>query len=472
VRNKYQLDAVIGEGGMAVVYAATHRNKKRFAVKMLRSDLASADTIRRFLREGYVANTVDHEDAVAVIDDDVADDGSAFLVMELLEGESVEQLAALNGGRLEPRVVLAIAHQLLDVLAAAHAKGVVHRDIKPGNLFLTHAGRIKVLDFGIARLREAHEGARATHTGAMMGTPSFMAPEQARGKSSQVSELTDVWAVGATMFALLSGHFVHEGESPQELVVASATTPPRSLATVSDAPDALVTFVDRALAFEPLARWPGAAAMRDEAAALHVALFGERVPRAIAVGRAPVAVRASDPMLRAHDTHAAVAPTMALAPKTEQLAPIAEALTSPLATTGEPVALGGAPARQTTRTARRSPVVVGAIVTITCVAGAAVFVFARSRAPHDATAEKVAADTSTVATTTATPSAAASAIAIATATASASGSAPATPERTTPSASASAASHAPTASVAAKRPPAPAVPRASAAVKASDWDRQ
>ena len=178
VRNKYQLDSVIGEGGMAVVYAATHRNKKRFAVKMLRSDLASTEAIRRFLREGYVANSVEHEDAVAVIDDDVADDGSAFLVMELLEGESVEQRAAQSGGRLEPRIVLAIAHQLLDVLAAAHAKGVVHRDIKPGNLFLTRAGRVKVLDFGIARLREAHEGAQSTHTGVMMGTPSFMAPEQ------------------------------------------------------------------------------------------------------------------------------------------------------------------------------------------------------------------------------------------------------------------------------------------------------
>jgi serine/threonine protein kinase len=343
VRGKYQLDAVLGEGGMAVVYAATHRNKKRFAVKMLRSDLASAEAIRRFLREGYVANSVEHEGAVAVLDDDIADDGSAFLVMELLEGCSIEALADDAGKILTPRIVLAIAHQLLDVLASAHAKGVVHRDVKPANLFLTRGGRVKVLDFGIARLREASDTGAATRTGVTMGTPSFMAPEQARGKASQIGELTDVWAAGATMFTLLSGKHVHEGESPQELVVTAATTPPRSLSVVSSVPEAVVQLVDRALEFDPAGRWPSAAAMRDAIGELHQSLYGAPVPAQIDAGD-HVAVPASDPSLRADRNEGLVAPTVAfqqktvaLPPRTQEVAPIAEALR----TTGEPVAHTG-----------------------------------------------------------------------------------------------------------------------------------
>src|SRR5258708_1681785 len=122
LRGKYRIDGVLGSGGMAVVYGATHRNKKRFAVKMLHAELSVREDIRmRFVREGYVANTVEHPGVVNVLDDDVAEDGAAFLVMELLEGASVADLA---NARLPARVALAIGHQLLDVLAAAHAKRV------------------------------------------------------------------------------------------------------------------------------------------------------------------------------------------------------------------------------------------------------------------------------------------------------------------------------------------------------------
>jgi serine/threonine protein kinase len=152
---------------MAVVYSATHRMQKQFAVKMLHPELSLREDLRqRFLREGVAANSVKHPGAVAVTDNDTTEDGAAFLVMELLEGDEVQRLCEMYGGRMPVERVLAIAHQLLDVLAAAHVKAIVHRDIKPANLFVTYEGQLKVLDFGIARVRDArgvHSDLRATH---------------------------------------------------------------------------------------------------------------------------------------------------------------------------------------------------------------------------------------------------------------------------------------------------------------------
>src|SRR5580700_370933 len=136
---KYRLDRLLGVGGMAVVYKATHRNEAEFAVKMLHPELSIMDDVRtRFLREGKAANSVKHPGAVRVVDDDVAEDGAAFLVMELLDGVDVNELRERGGGRcMTPQAACVIGYQLLDVLAAAHAKGIVHRDIKPANLFVT-----------------------------------------------------------------------------------------------------------------------------------------------------------------------------------------------------------------------------------------------------------------------------------------------------------------------------------------------
>src|ERR1700722_10167464 len=132
LNGKYRLDALLGLGGMAAVYRATHRNRAQLAVKMLHPELSQrADLRTRFLREGYAANSVGHPGVVLVVDDDIAEDGSAFLVMELLDGETAEYLSESFGNKLPTSVAVAIVHQLLDVLAAAHAAGVVHRDIKP-----------------------------------------------------------------------------------------------------------------------------------------------------------------------------------------------------------------------------------------------------------------------------------------------------------------------------------------------------
>ena len=155
IKDKWRLDRLLGVGGMACVYAATHRNKKRAAVKVLHREFSTDTAIReRFLREGYLANSVGHRGVVTVDDDDVTEDGAAFIVMELLDGETLEQRWRRKGHRLPLEEVLAVADQVLDALAAAHDKGVVHRDLKPENLFLTRDGVVKLLDFGIGRLKE------------------------------------------------------------------------------------------------------------------------------------------------------------------------------------------------------------------------------------------------------------------------------------------------------------------------------
>jgi serine/threonine-protein kinase len=280
LKDKWRLDDLLGIGGMAAVYAATHRNGKRAAIKVLHPTLAADGAVRaRFLREGYVANKVAHPGAVSVLDDDVLEDGSAFLVMELLEGESLDSHAQKRGGSLPPEQVLDIAHRLLDVLEAAHAAGVVHRDLKPENVFLAPDGMVKVLDFGIARLRETNQAIKMTGTGVSMGTPSFMAPEQARGRWEQVDARTDLWAVGATMYALLTGRLVHEATTVNEVLLAAMTTPAPPLTTVMPTVSPrIAAVVDRALAFDKGDRWQSAAQMAEAIAQAYEVESGRPIP--------------------------------------------------------------------------------------------------------------------------------------------------------------------------------------------------
>jgi len=224
-----------------------------------------ANVRSRFLREGYVANKVGHPDAVSVLDDDENEDGTVFLVMELLEGQTVEKLAESSPGhRLSYDEVLGIADGLLDVLVAAQAAGIVHRDLKPENLFLTTDGALKVLDFGIARLHDPSGSSHGTRTGDAFGTPAFMPPEQALGEWHRVDGRTDLWAVGATMFRLLTGRCVHEAENVQKTMLAAMTKPAPALASVlPGVPLEVAAVVDRALAFDPNERWPNATAMQE-----------------------------------------------------------------------------------------------------------------------------------------------------------------------------------------------------------------
>jgi eukaryotic-like serine/threonine-protein kinase len=264
VRGKWQIDRLLDIGGMASVFAATHRNGKKVAIKVLHAAYAENEDVRqRFLREGYVANAVDHPGAVAVLDDDTLDDGSPFLVMELLEGVSLETRLQQQS-ILTPAEVMHVAERVLDVLAAAHDKGIVHRDIKPGNLFLGSDGEVKVLDFGLARVRERSMKGSLTRTGIVLGTASYMPPEQARGKRDLIDARTDIWAVGATMFKALTSRYVHEGATVNERLIAAMSQRARSVGKVApQLPAPLVALVDRALEFQKTDRWPDARSMRD-----------------------------------------------------------------------------------------------------------------------------------------------------------------------------------------------------------------
>jgi serine/threonine-protein kinase len=200
---------------------------------------------------------------VKVLDDDVAEDGALFLVTKLLTGETLEARRERLGGKLPERDVLRTAYYLLDVIAAAHDSGVLHRDIKPENTYLTSSGVVKVLDFGIARLRELSSEGNATRSGAAMGTPAYMAPEQARGLWEEVDASSDLWAIGATMFELLAGRSVHEGRTSQEVLLFAMTQHAPALATVVPNVSAKVaTVVDRALRFEKAERWTNARDMQ------------------------------------------------------------------------------------------------------------------------------------------------------------------------------------------------------------------
>lgn len=283
IRGKYKLEAVLGVGGMAVVYKATHKNKAEFAIKMLLPEISIDDEIRaRFLREGYAANSVKHPGVVNIVDEDVTEDGAAFLVMELLDGASAEDLVAKNALPVEHATAIGI--RVLDVLAAAHSRGVLHRDIKPANVFVTRRGDVKVLDFGIARVRDMpNASAKLTATGTAFGTPAFMAPEQARGRSREVREQTDLFAVGSTLFTLVTAQLVHEAETSAEAMIKAATEPPRPVSSVLPSiPADIAAVIDRALAFDPNARWPSAGEMRDALLAAHRASFAEPSAAALA----------------------------------------------------------------------------------------------------------------------------------------------------------------------------------------------
>jgi eukaryotic-like serine/threonine-protein kinase len=273
--DKWTLERLVGVGGMAAVYAARHRNGARAAVKLLHPELARHKEVReRFLREGYAANKVDHPGVVKVLDDDVVssgpDAGTAYLVMELLEGESFQDRLE-RGFAFGEREFLDLASEVLEVLQAAHERGVVHRDLKPENLFFareegetgkTRKTRVKVLDFGLARLLDSQT---ITTYGLALGTPSFMSPEQAAGRVDEIDGRTDLFALAATGFRLRTGRRIHEADSPTEVVaMMSRLAAPRIRAIAPDVSEPYARVIDRALEFKREDRYESAAAMRED----------------------------------------------------------------------------------------------------------------------------------------------------------------------------------------------------------------
>jgi len=285
LRDKWRIDGLLGLGGMAAVYSATHRNGKRAAVKILHAEAALSPDIRaRFLREGYLANKVEHPGAVSILDDDVDSDGTVFLVMELLHGQTLE--SAREGGSVSIEELLVIAHRVLDVLAAAHERKIVHRDLKPANVFVCTDGTVKILDFGIARLNSVTQTpSQATGRDSALGTPGYMPPEQARGRWEEVDGQSDLWSLGATLFAVLGGRPVHQAPTVNEQLLAAMTLPAPPLSSVApNAPHELALLVDRALSFEKSARFADARAMQAEVARVFEEVSGKPLSETAPLG--------------------------------------------------------------------------------------------------------------------------------------------------------------------------------------------
>jgi len=259
----YTVIRLLGQGGMGQVYLAQHqRIARRVAVKVLLPELsANGSVIDRFFTEARATSLIRHPGIVEVLDCDVLD-GQAFIVMEYLEGESLAGYLARTGGLTgDPAFALAVVGQVAVAVGAAHATGIVHRDLKPDNIFLCVTARDarvvpKVLDFGIAKVALRGEASQ-TRTGAVIGTPTYMSPEQCRGGSKAVDGRSDVYSLGCILYETLCGRppFVRDGMG--ELIVAHVAEPPddpRSL--VPDLSPALAGLVMRMLAKAPDARPP------------------------------------------------------------------------------------------------------------------------------------------------------------------------------------------------------------------------
>jgi serine/threonine protein kinase len=271
---KWRIDRVLGVGGMGAVFSATHKNNgTRAAVKVLHAEYARHDEIRdRFFREGRIANKVDHPARVPVLDDGVSDLGEPYLVMELLEGMTLGELLRKGGGRIQLEKLLSVFDPVLDVLHACHLLKIVHRDIKPANIFLSKSGAIKVLDFGVARMREPERERDATRVGVALGTASFIAPEQALGMD-HIDGRADVFSVGACMYTGITGVRLHAAKSEaEEFVLAATSTVPSIARAAPELPAEVVAFVDRALAYDRVDRYQSAQEMRGELLRLVAAL--------------------------------------------------------------------------------------------------------------------------------------------------------------------------------------------------------
>jgi serine/threonine-protein kinase len=266
VADTYRITSQLGVGGMGAVFAAEHLRLpgKQVAIKVLHNTMATAEILLRFRREAEIASRIGHPNIVEVLDFNTLPSGEPFLVMELLTGESLA--ARLRRGRLPEKTALDIARQIGSALDAAHRMDVVHRDLKPDNVFLCPRDvdgelrdHVKVLDFGISKIRNA--ATVLTQDAAILGTPYYMSPEQASGKNQEIDGRTDIFALGAIVFEMLTGVTAFPGESVPAVIFQVVFQPHPSLANLAPTVNPkVVAAVDRALAKNPAERFQTMAA--------------------------------------------------------------------------------------------------------------------------------------------------------------------------------------------------------------------
>ncbi|MBO6938955.1 MAG: protein kinase [Deltaproteobacteria bacterium] len=302
VAGRYEILGLLGEGGMGAVYEAKHLQLgRKVAIKRLHPELAKDESaVRRFQREARAAGTIGHDHIVDVLDLGYAEDGAPYLAMELLVGESLADRLR-RAGRLDPRRAARVAGEMLSALEAVHGRGVIHRDLKPDNVFLCRLGGrrdfVKVLDFGISKVRGVAGGETEglTRTGAMMGTPHYMSAEQAQGRKD-LDHRVDIYAIGVILYESLAGELPFQGGNYHALLQAILSGRRKPLLDVApNVSPGLAAVIDKAMASNRDERYPDAHSM-------HAALrpFGAEAPhspsttRSPAVGDAPTARMDSD----------------------------------------------------------------------------------------------------------------------------------------------------------------------------------
>src|SRR5688500_2759959 len=300
VAETYQVTRLLGRGGMGSVWEANHLRLpgKRVAIKVLNTD-ASADpeALLRFRREAEIASRLGHPNIIEVHDFNLLPGGQPYLVLELLLGESLD--ARMRRGPIPPEQVVRIAGQIAGALAAAHRAGVVHRDLKPQNVYLVprddEAGgeRVKVLDFGISKIRGSQTV--KTNDSTILGTPQYMAPEQATGNHAAVDERTDVFALGAMVYEMLAGRPAFTGQSIPEVVFKVVYEEPPPLGDlVPGLPARVADASGRALAKKQEERFPDVVSFVEEMAGVSLSTL-RRSP----ISLAPPGI---DPMMESGET--------------------------------------------------------------------------------------------------------------------------------------------------------------------------
>lgn len=259
----YVIERFIGRGGMGTVYEVSHRRlPRRFAIKFLSEAFAGDPVaVARLKREAEITSRLFHPNIVEVVDFDHAGDGTPYIVMALLEGESLDRRIRRHGPFQDLTQVAEIVRQVSSALVAAHREGVVHRDLKPSNIFLCARGEgepplVKIVDFGLSKIGDSTRESTLTRVSAVIGTPSYMSPEQASGHGGSADHRADLFALGATLFKMLTGRAPFSGKDVDEILAQVASAEIESAPGWQRVPSPLRPVIRRALSKDPAERPP------------------------------------------------------------------------------------------------------------------------------------------------------------------------------------------------------------------------
>ncbi len=389
---KYRIVDKLGRGGMGTVYKAVDQTLDReVAIKVLNPDLTDPDVLKRFRGEAVTLARLNHPGIATIYELHHQRDGELLMVMEFVRGETFHELSDRLGPLAPPQAAY-LCTLVLDALGHAHRGGIVHRDLKPANLMITEVGVVKVMDFGIARVLGSEH---FTHSGYMMGTPAYMAPEQVLGR--EIDGRADLYSVGVVLYRLLSGHLPFKAETAISMVQMQISEPPTPVVAFRpDLPEWCTTILDRALAKSPSDRFQSAEEFR-------AALIGAATPQAL--GEMPTLATPSPPglprdmdMTVPHGTPTPIRtssaipapPGSSVSPRTPVTSPIGPVVSAAPTPTSTPL-----PEKTTTVVLGRTHLMALAALLVIVATGIAVLAIAAFRGARTSSGSQIAAVEST-----------------------------------------------------------------------------